>query len=69
MTGFEAMDSQDQLQLKLGRTQEYYLEAGFDDATTDGKIFVEAVLGTTIHRDKELLSQAYNVLFHHRYTT
>lgn len=53
-------------QLRFGRAQEAVLDRGFDDRSADGEVFINAVLGTTAHRDKSLLVMAYNLLYRHR---
>lgn len=53
-------------QLRFGLAQEAVLDRGFDDRSADGEVFIQAVLGTTAHRDKSLLIRAYDLLYRHR---
>ena len=52
--------------LKLRAAQEALLDRGFTDGSSEGEALVNAVIDTTIHRDKQLLIHAYNLLYHHR---
>ena len=52
-------------QLRFTKAQEAVLERGFDDRTVDGELLMDAVVGTTAHRDKNLLVKAFDLLYHH----